>query len=139
MLNALPESLRSEAGTCNRRDSSIINLTGTAISCEVKFTGDNVQYFKATSPYDSPRITFAYNTEDSSREKAFIEQGRYTDKSDAEPVNGDNGNAAAIATKDNDASASLHYANAETGLVIESRDFASPEKAVEWLEYHNLL
>lgn len=139
VLNALPESLRSEAGTCNRRDSSIINLTGTAISCEVKFTGDNVQYFKATSPYDSPRITFAYNTEDSSREKAFIEQGRYTDNSDAEPVNGDNGNAAAIATKDNDASASLHYANAETGLVIESRDFASPEKAVEWLEYHNLL
>ena len=139
VLNALPESLRSEAGTCNRRDSSIINLTGTAISCEVKFSGDNVQYFKATSPYDSPRITFAYNTEDSSREKAFIEQGRYTDNSDAEPVNGDNGNAAAIATKDNDASASLHYANAETGLVIESRDFASPEKAVEWLEYHNLL
>ena len=137
VFNALPESLGKEVGTCNRRTSTFNSLTGTQISCEVKFNGDNVQYFKPTGPYDAPRITFAYNTEDGSREKALIEQGRYTDKSDAEPVTTDN--AAAIATKDNDTSATLHYANAETGLVIESRDFASPEKAIEWLEHHNLL
>ena len=137
VLNALPESLGKEVGTCNRRTSTFNSLTGTQISCEVKFNGDNVQYFKPTGPYDAPRITFAYNTEDGSREKALIEQGHYTDKSDAEPVTTDN--AAAIATKDNDTSATLHYANAETGLVIESRDFASPEKAIEWLERHNLL
>ena len=137
VFNALPESLGKEVGTCNRRTSTFNSLTGTQISCEVKFNGDNVQYFKPTGPYDAPRITFAYNTEDGSREKALIEQGRYTDKSDAEPVTTDN--AAALATKDNDTSATLHYANAETGLVIESRDFASPEKAIEWLEHHNLL
>lgn len=137
VFNALPESLGKEVGKCNRRTSTFNSLTGTQISCEVKFNGDNVQYFKPTGPYDAPRITFAYNTEDGSREKALIEQGRYTDKSDAEPVTTDN--AAAIATKDNDTSATLHYANAETGLVIESRDFASPEKAIEWLEHHNLL
>ena len=136
VLNALPESIRNESGMCNRRTSSTVNFTGTSISCEVKFTGDNVQYFKPTGPYDSPRISFAYNTEDSSREKALIEQGRYNGKDGAEPVT--RGEASAVAAKENDTSASLHYANAETGLTIESRDFASPEKAIEWLEYHKL-
>lgn len=139
VFNALPESINTETAACHRRTATLSPLTGTSISCEVALNGNNVQYFKPTSPYNSPNITFAHNNDDGAREKALIEQGHYNNNSDASPVSGANGNAAAIAIKDNDTSATLHYADAETGLVIESRDFASPEKALEWLEYHKLL
>ena len=139
VLEALPQSLKDNVENCILRGTSYSDLSGASISCDAKLTGDSVPFFKQTSPYDKPKLIFAANTDDAGREKAFIEQGRYNNNTNDEPLEGDGGNAKAIATAINDSSAELHYANSETGIYIESRDFASPEQAKEWLEYHNLL
>lgn len=133
IYDALPQDVRDSTTGCNLTSGS---LDGPAIRCDMDSANKAGQFFAAPSPYTSSQVTFAVSTEQALRERAAIKNGTYRG---GEPTEGADGNALAVAEQSGKYGTSLHYANKETGLIISSNDFASPEAAMDWLRHFNLL
>jgi len=114
-------------------------MASFSITCDMIEDESSVKVFKESGPYSTPKVKFAVNTEEAMRERALIKKGSYKNGTDAEPVSSSDEAALAIASEGSLSDVELHYANKETGLIIESRDFASPDSALDWLRNYNLL
>lgn len=133
IYNALPKALQDATSGC------FASNNGTKITCDMELTEATAEFFASTSPYGTPKVSFAVGAEDARRERAMITAGSYNNGQDVEPLESADGNALAVATNSSARMADLHYANKETGLIISSRDFASPESAADWLAHYDLL
>lgn len=138
VYNALPAEIQEATSGCN--SSSVpAGMASFSISCDMILDGDSVEFFKDLGPYSKPTIKFSVNTDDALRERALINRGSYKNGSDAQPVSSSDDNALAIASEDSFSNIELHYANKETGLIIQSNDFASTDAGLDWLRAYNLL
>lgn len=138
VYNALPAEIQEATSGCN--SSSVpAGMASFSISCDMIMDGDTVEYFKDLGPYSKPKIKFSVNTDEALRERALIKRGSYKNGSDAEPVSSSDDAALAIASEDSLSNIELHYANKETGLIIQSNDFASTDAGLDWLRTYNLL
>lgn len=133
IYNALPPALQAATTGCYLSSSS------ARINCDMELTGDTVGYFRNTSPYEQPTVTYAVGRDDARRERAMITKGAYDGDAESETLESDDGNALAAAAQTSGHSAELHYANKDTGLIIESRDFLDIVSATRWLNDYNLL
>lgn len=133
IYNALPMALQDATSGC------FASNNGTRITCDMELTEATAEFFASTSPYDTPKVSFAVGAEDARRERAMITAGSYNNGQDVEPLESADGNALAVATDSTGQTADLHYANKETGLIISSMDFASADAAADWLTHYDLL
>lgn len=133
IYNALPPALQNATTGC------IFSGSSAKIVCDMELTGDTAGYFRNTGPYSQPTITYAVGGDDARRERAMIAKGSYDGDSEAEALESDDGNALATVAQTSEHSADLHYANKDTGLIIESRDFLDIDAATRWLHDYNLL
>lgn len=138
VYNALPLEIQSATSGCNS-SSAPAGMASFSITCDMIEDESSVKVFKESGPYSTPKVKFAVNTEEAMRERALIKKGSYKNGTDAEPVSSSDEAALAIASEGSLSDVELHYANKETGLIIESRDFASPDSALDWLRSYNLL
>lgn len=133
IYNALPAALQDATTGCNYRSSA------NQIACDMELTGETAGYFRNTSPYSPPTVNYAVGGDDARRERAMMNKGAYDGDAETETLESEDGNALAVVAQVDEHSAELHYANKETGLIIQSRDFLDVASATSWLRDHNLL
>lgn len=133
IYNALPSALQDATTGCSLSGGS------PKIVCDMELTGDTAGYFRNSGPYDQPTVTYAVGGDDARRERAMITKGAYDGDAESETLESGDGNALAAAAQTSERSAELHYANKDTGLIIESRDFLDIASATRWLHDYNLL
>lgn len=133
IYSALPSELQNATTGCRLSGSS------AKIVCDMELTGDTAGYFRSTGPYSQPTITYAVGGDDARRERAMITKGAYDGDGEAETLESADGNALATSAQTSEHSATLHYANKDNGLIIESRDFLDIASATRWLHDYNLI
>nr|VDG62488.1 molecular chaperone DnaK [Streptococcus thermophilus] len=136
---ALPEKLQESVESCSLNSSSAGLLGAPSIQCKVKVNSEGVEHFREVGRYASSFMNLAVNKDAAKRERSLIKQGRYSKSEEGITEESSDGTAGVGADTSNLYDAEVTYADTETGLVLSSYDFASPQDAVDWLKTHELL
>lgn len=136
---ALPEKLQGAVQNCSLNTSSSGLLGAPSIQCKVNTNSEGVEHFREVGRYASSYVNLAVNQEAAKRERALIKQGRYSKSDEGIMEESSDGSAAIGADSDDLYDASITYADTETGVVMSSFDFASPQDAVDWFKTYDLL
>lgn len=134
---ALPEKLQGAVQNCSMNSSGI--LAASSIQCKINVNSEGVEHFREVGRYASAYVNLAVSQEAAKRERALIKQGRYSKSDEGIMEESSDGSAAVGVDSDNLYDASVTYADTETGVVMSSFDFASPQDAVDWFKTYDLL
>ncbi|GAB3072566.1 Hsp70 family protein [Corynebacterium aquatimens] len=135
----IPENIRPHLDRCRADGTSMTNAV--EIACDVKKDSEDYAFFQEPE-YDSlsPQLRFTVNENESRSDLASIRNGSFSkDNAYAGPFISEDGNKGAAAYQSSMGENSLlKYADRSTFMSIESYDFASPDKAMEWLKAKGL-
>lgn len=137
----LPVAIQSELTSCGSGGSG---RTGAlTVRCQVNKSSPDMQYFKAPQgDWDTITLTFTMNENEARSQRAYIRDGRQTSgaRQAAGPINDAAGNRIAVATiAPSSTDVQLEFAATDIPLTVTSRDFATPEQALEWVRDKGLI
>lgn len=137
----LPVAIQSELTSCGSGGSG---RTGAlTVRCQVNKSSPDMQYFKAPQgDWDTITLTFTMNENEARSQRAYIRDGRQAAgaRQSAGPINDAAGNRIAVATiAPSSTDVQLEFAGTDIPLTVSSRDFATPERALEWVRDKGLI
>lgn len=140
IVDRLPKGIQDQVENC--KGGSAAMSGAMVVDCDVKKNDTTDKYFQNEEDYLTDRLSFSVDDRESRSKRAEIRD--YKPFDDDEKVTGpeyssDQNAVANALSRDKLTPGALNYANIETGLVITSNDFQSPEAAMKWVKDQDLL